>query len=136
MARIAGISHGFLLFDDTGSEWTRQGEKFTSQHMPNRFVYSRDQNAASAPYFTVTLGPEDHSRRRAPTALRWDTEGLPTGEATVSWLTPRDEGGAGTIGFFVRVNGRDAPRTAIPRAGNPGDRVFMRLRDLQLKDGR
>ena len=29
--------------------------------MPNRFAYSRDQNAASAPYFTVTLGPEDRS---------------------------------------------------------------------------
>ena len=43
-ARVAGISHGFLVFDDTGSEWTRDGETFTFRLFPNRFVYSRDQN--------------------------------------------------------------------------------------------
>ncbi len=26
-SRVAGISYGFLLFDDTGSEWTRDGEQ-------------------------------------------------------------------------------------------------------------
>ena len=58
-ARVAGVARGFLVFDDTGTEWTRDGETYTVRHMPNRFVYSRDQNAASAPYFTATLGPED-----------------------------------------------------------------------------
>ena len=47
-ARVAGVSQGFLVFDDTGTEWTRDGERYTVQHMPNRFVYSRDQNRASA----------------------------------------------------------------------------------------
>jgi hypothetical protein len=28
-ARTAGISYGFLLFDDTGAEWKRDGEKFS-----------------------------------------------------------------------------------------------------------
>ena len=56
-ARVAGLSHGFLVFDDTGSEWTRSGETFTFRLFPNRFVYSREQNRASAPYFDVEPGP-------------------------------------------------------------------------------
>ena len=67
-ARLAGISHGFLAFDDTGSEWTRNGETFTFRIFPNRFVYSREQNRASAPYFTIEPGPED--RRRAGSPVR------------------------------------------------------------------
>lgn len=54
--RLAGLSHGFLLYDDVGSEWTRDGEKWANVHMPNRFVFSRDSNRASAPYFTAELG--------------------------------------------------------------------------------
>ena len=44
-ARVAGVSYGFLLFDDTGSEWKRDGDKFTPIHMPNRFVHSREAGA-------------------------------------------------------------------------------------------
>ena len=66
-ARVAGISHGFLAFDDTGSEWTRTGETFKFRLFPNRFVYSREQNRASAPYFTIDLGPEDRRPPEAPT---------------------------------------------------------------------
>ena len=36
---------------------------------PNRFVYSRDQNRASAPFLTVTLGPEDREPPAAPDEL-------------------------------------------------------------------
>ncbi len=43
-ARVAGLSHGFLAFDDTGSEWSRSGDTYTLRIFPNRFVYSRDQN--------------------------------------------------------------------------------------------
>ena len=50
-ARVAGLSYGFLLFDDTGSEWTRSGDRFTQQIFPNRFVYSREQNRSSASLF-------------------------------------------------------------------------------------
>ena len=56
---VAGISQGFLVFDDTGTEWTRKGEQFTVLHMPNRFVYSRDRDAASGPVPDRELGPED-----------------------------------------------------------------------------
>ncbi len=64
-ARVAGVSYGFLLFDDTGSEWKRDGDKFTLIHMPNRFVHSREAGPAKAPYLTVrTSAPR--TRRRRP----------------------------------------------------------------------
>src|SRR3954464_9534902 len=105
MARAAGLSHGFLVFDDTGSEWTRDGERFTSHLFPNRFVYSRDQNRASAPYLTVTLGPVDRQPPEAPAGLRSEAGDLPPGEAIVSWATPRDAGPAGTLGFAATLDG-------------------------------
>lgn len=131
-ARVAGISHGFLLFDDTGSEWTRQGEKYTFDHMPNRFAFSRDQNAASAPYFTVALGAEDRAGPAAVAEIRSDRSGLPAGEAIVSWTTPSDLGPSGVAGFFVSVDGKAVPQSFLPR---PGGRVALRLRDLGLRPG-
>jgi len=136
-ARVAGLSHGFLVFDDTGSEWTRAGEKFTFRLYPNRFVYSRDQNRASAPYFTIELGPDDRRPPAAPSSLRVEPETalLPAGEALVSWVTPGDHGPAGTLGFFVTLGSRALPRELIPLAGAPGARVEMHLRDLKLAPG-
>jgi len=134
-ARVAGISYGFLLFDDTGTEWRRDGEKFTSFHFPNRFVYSREAGADKAPYLKVVLGPADNEPPKAPGDARADAGDLPAGEAWVSWLTPRDRGPAGTAGFFVRVNGQEVPRYLIPAAGPAGTRVRMRLRDLNLQPG-
>ncbi len=133
-ARLAEISHGFLVFDDTGSEWSRNGEEFKFQLYPNRFVYSRDQNSASAPYFTIELGPEDRQPPEAPAGLRLEpgTAILPAGEAIVSWVTPGDAGPAGTLGFFVTLDGAPLPRELIPLAGQPGSRVEMHLHDLKL----
>ena len=130
--RLAGIGHGFLFFDDTGSEWTRDGETFRFRLYPNRFVYSREQNRASAPYFTIELGPEDHRPPGAPAGLRLETgtELLPAGEALVSWVTPHDTGPAGTLGFFVSLDGSPLPRELIPLAGAPGSRVEMHLHNL------
>jgi Domain of unknown function (DUF4091) len=136
-ARLAEISHGFLAFDDTGSEWTHSGENFTFRLFPNRFVYSREQNRASAPYFTVELGPQDHRPPEAPSGLRIDpgTALLPAGQAIVSWVTPRDSGPAGTLGFFVSLDGTSLPRELIPPAGVPGARVEMHLRDVKISTG-
>jgi hypothetical protein len=136
-ARLAGLSHGFLIFDDTGSEWTRAGENFTFRLFPNRFVYSRDQNPGSAPYFTVELGPEDRRPPLAPSGLRVEpaTARLPAGEAIVSWVTPQDAGPAGTLGFLATLDGRAVPRELIPLAGAAGTRVEMHLRDLNLAAG-
>ena len=134
-ARVAGISYGFLLFDDTGSEWTRQDEQFHFRHFPNRFIHSHDSGAATAPYLTVFLGPEDKRPPAAPGELRSEASDLPAGEAWVSWTTPADQGGAGTIGFFVSVDGKEAPRYLIPVAKKAGESVRMHLRDLDLKAG-
>lgn len=134
-ARAAGLSYGFLVFDDTGSEFTHEGDQFKLRLFPNRFVYSRDQNRASAPYFTVELGPEDHLPPGAPAALKFqpaEASDLPPGEALVSWTTPRDDGPAGTLGFVATVNGKTVPRELIPMAGAPGSTVEMHLRDLGL----
>ncbi|HTU20934.1 MAG TPA: GDSL-type esterase/lipase family protein [Gemmataceae bacterium] len=134
-ARVAGVSYGFLLFDDTGSEWTRQGEQFNFRLFPNRFIHSRESGKATAPYLTVFLGPKDEQAPAAPGELRSEVKDLPAGEAWVSWTTPTDKGGAGTIGFFVSVDGKEVPRYLIPLAKKPGENVIMHLRDLQLKPG-
>jgi hypothetical protein len=136
-ARAAGLSHGFLMFDDTGSEWTRNGETFKLRLFPNRFVYSREQNRASAPYLTVEVGLEDRLPPQAPTDLRVEpgTADLPPGEAIISWLTPRDQGSAGTLGFLATLDGRALPRELIPLAGPPGARVEMHVHDLKLSPG-
>ncbi len=76
-ARVARLSYGFLVFDDTGSEWTRAGETFTRRIFPNRFVYSRDQNRSSAPYFTLELGPDDRLAPEAPSDLRAEPQTAP-----------------------------------------------------------
>jgi hypothetical protein len=137
-ARVAGLSYGFLLFDDTGSEWTRTGDTFTQRIFPNRFANSREQNRSSAPYFTVELGPEDRLPPAAPSGLQVEpeTSSLPPGAATVSWLTPPDKGADGTLGFLVTLNDRPVPRELIPLAGAAGGRVVMHLRDLKLENER
>lgn len=134
-ARVAGVSGGFLVFDDTGSEWTRAGEKFTTHHMPNRFVSSREDGPNRAPYLTVTLGPADRSPPAAPGDVRSEAAGLPAGEAFVSWTTPRDVGTAGTVGFFVTVGRHSCDRSDIPRARGAGERVVMHLRDTGITGG-
>lgn len=134
-ARVAGISHGFFLFDDTGSEWERAVEKYTHQHFPNRFIHSRESGAENAPYLTVILGAEDTAPPAAPTGLADEVGELPAGEAWLSWVTPKDEGPAGTIGFLVSVDGVELPRYLIPLAKKPGERVRLHLRDQKLAPG-
>jgi len=136
-ARSAGLSHGFLVFDDTGSEWTRAGEKFALRLFPNRFVYSREQDPSSAPYLKVELGPPDRLPPAAPVGLKIEPETamLPAGEALVSWVTPPDLGAAGTLGFFATADGRALPRELIPIASVPGGRVLSHLHDLGLSAG-
>jgi len=134
-ARVAGVGHGFLIFDDTGTTWKREGERFTPTHFPNRFLMSRDSNRASAPYLTLALGVADRKPPAAPTDVRADAADLPAGEAWISWTTPRDEGQAGTLGFFASVDGKDLSRYLIPLPRASGDRVRMRLRDLDRKGG-
>ena len=57
-ARIDGDSFGFLLVDDLGSEYTRDGNKFEYHLMVNRFLASRDKNRSQAPYFRLWLSDQ------------------------------------------------------------------------------
>ena len=89
------------------------------------------------PISRSSSGPDDRRPPAAPSGLRVEpaTALLPAGEALVSWVTPRDDGPAGTLGFFVTLDGRALPRELIPLAGVPGERVEMHLRDLKLAAG-
>ena len=134
-ARVAGISYGFLLFDDTGSEWTRDGEKFTLHHMPNRFVHSRESGPANAPYLTVYLGAEDKAPPAAPTepARRG---GRPAGRRGVAVVGHAGGRGAGRDGRLLRDRRRQRGAALSHSAGRQaGRRVRMHLRDLGLKPG-
>ncbi|MCE9592272.1 MAG: DUF4091 domain-containing protein [Planctomycetes bacterium] len=138
-ARVAGISHGFVLFDDVGSEWSRDGNHFTFTVFLNRFIASREAGRGQAPYLTVSLGEKDGDAPDAVTELHATSDRLPPGEATVTWLTPSDHGPAGVIGFEARYSDKPAlnwataavvPRYLIPMAGKSGVPVTMHLRDL------
>lgn len=66
-ARAEGRSEGFAVIDDVGSEYTRDGDRIDWRLMPNRFFFSRDQNAASAPFFTVEVADTPPPPLPAPT---------------------------------------------------------------------
>ncbi len=138
-ARIAGISHGFVVFDDVGSEYERRADRFLYHQFPNRYMASREAGADSAPFFTVYVNGSDRLPPEPVRGIASDNSGLPPGRARVTWRTPRDRGRAGVIGFFVRwgrgrrfdwETAHPAPRWLIPMAGRPGDEVVMELRDL------
>src|SRR5262249_25405197 len=80
-------------------------------------------------------GPEDRDAPAAPTELSGSAGDLPAGEAFVSWKTPADKGAAGTVGFLVKVDGKDVPRYLIPKAGRPGTPAVMHVRDLKVAPG-
>jgi hypothetical protein len=134
-ARGAGLSYGFVLMDDTGTELTRDGEKVTIRLFPNRYVFSKDSNRASAPYFTVELGAKDDQPPAAPRAMKGDPADLRGGESLITWEVPEDAGPAGTLGFVATIDGREVPRELMPMAGRPGQRVEMHVRDLKIAPG-
>jgi len=139
-ARVAGVSYGLFVFDDTGSEWTRQGEQFTFRHFPNRFFYSRHAGADSAPYLTVELGEPDRTPPATPQPRQLLPAeagylAIPPGEAILEWPTPADTG-SGTVGFTATVDGRPIPQSMIPAARKQGETVRMHLRNLRIAPGK
>lgn len=140
-ARTIGLSYGFVLFDDTGTELYRDGENVTFNNFPNRFFYSKDQNAASAPYLVLELEDVDISATAPPKPQRVSQKPddiLPSGEAVLRWtMPPLDENEY--LGFFVSINENEMPRYMIPCPDflcRKTDQEFtMHLRDLDLKPG-
>jgi len=131
-ARVAGISYGFFVFDDTGSEWTRDGEKFEYRLFPNRFFFSKDSRRDDAPYFIVELGPRDDQPPLPPVDFEVSERDLPAGQARIRWQTPEDRGGGEVVGFRVTLQGDPVPQYLVPNAGKAGSTVEMHLRDLDL----
>lgn len=143
-ARVAGISYGFVMIDDIGSEYERNGDAFKFTLMLNRFVSSRESGPKSAPYMMVKLGAEDRKPPGTPAGMEQLPGRLPAGETTLKWITPADEGPAGVIGFVVRYadggtldweKAKPVPQYLVPMAGKSGEAVTMHVRDLGLKVG-
>jgi hypothetical protein len=80
-ARVDGRSYGFAVLDDVGNEWTREGESFHWRPFPNRFFYSKDQNASVAPRFEIWLG-NGPAPDRAP-AQESVAQALPEAKAVI-----------------------------------------------------
>jgi hypothetical protein len=127
-ARVAGISRGFLLFDDTGSEWTREGEKFKLRLFPNRFIFSREGGKQNAPYLTIELGAEDREAPEAPKLTASPTE--------VNWHTPPDRGPAQVAGFVAEIDGKPVAEYLLPRPADASTPLSLLLSDLGLAAGR
>jgi hypothetical protein len=139
-ARIAEISHGFAVNDEVGSEWEDKDNTFVWRVYPNRFCYSRHNGKDLQPFLEVWTNGSDE---QAPNPVEYSkviTEGLPPGQAILKWITPKDNGDAGTIGFDVSYideagNSKDFPRYLIPMARVEGGACIMQIQDLPFKAG-
>jgi 3D (Asp-Asp-Asp) domain-containing protein len=134
-ARVANCSYGLFVFDDTGSEWSRDGERFELRLFPNRFIYSREAGERNVPYLTVELGQADSEPPEAPAGIELESRRMPSGEVRVSWLTPKDRGPGETIGYQIKLDSQPLPRYLIPIAPAAGERTVMHLRDVPISDG-
>jgi hypothetical protein len=140
--RVAGLSSGFALFDDVGSEYERHGETFAYHPFPNRFFSSRESGVDRGPQMRLVLGAADHEAPEIVGDLVLDAHDLAAGEIAAAWTTPRDRGPAGTLGFFARFQesepsaeprrfdwetARPVALDRVPPAGAPGERESLRL---------
>ena len=129
-ARVAGLSHGFLVFDDTGSEWTYDGTQYQHRLFPNRFLYSREAGKDKAPYFTIELGPEDRDPPHSIKLGNTETGGY-------NFWAPSDTGPgqAQVLGFRVKANGQELPTWNTPKSARPGDVVEGSLAEAGFEPG-
>lgn len=139
-ARAAGISYAFAVNDEVGSEWSDSNNKFTWRVYPNRFCYSRHNDKSKAPYLEIWT---DGTDTQGPDAVEYSkviTDGYEPGQAMLKWITPKDNGTAGTIGYDVswqdeNGNNQDFPRYLIPMAGVVGGECRMVIQDLPFSSG-
>ena len=94
-ARIEGRSFGFAVMDDVGSEYLREGSKFTYRPFLNRYVSSKDDKKSTRPHFTLWLedGPASATLppyTRAPAAKPASSSALSSrsglSSAEASWV--------------------------------------------------
>jgi len=132
----AGLSHGVALFDDIGSEYRREGERFTYFPYPNRFFASRESGRETAPHFEVVLGERDVDAPELVAELSVDAA-----RDELVWTVPADVGPAGTLGFLVRFSSdevfdwdtaREVPTRLVSLSGLVGSNARARLSELGL----
>ena len=137
-ARVAGISDGFCLSDEVGHIWSLKNGTFKYKWFPNRLFFSRESRD-SAPWLEVWVDGEDAIPPEPIGTVAADSDGLPAGEAILTWRTPPDRGGGKTLGFFVEYmkDGRKQPmpRYLVPMAAGPGEDVRMHVQDLPFGPG-
>ena len=137
-ARVAGISHGFCVYDEAGSIWSIKKGEFKYTYFPNRFCYSKE-SGKSAPWMEVWVKGRDSIAPEPVKSIDVDINDFPGGEALVRWKTTEDNGGGKTLGFHVTYTSelveKSIPRYLIPMAGKAGEEVRMHIRDLTFKPG-
>ncbi len=137
-SRVAGISHGFCVFDEVGNIWSLKNGEFKYSYFPNRFCYSKEK-IKYAPWIEIWTDGDDSEPPEPVSSLTVETNNFPAGEAVVSWNTPKDAGGSRTIGFYVDYfyGGlkKKVPRYLIPMAGEYCKPVKMHIQDLPLAPG-
>jgi hypothetical protein len=137
-ARVAGLSHGFGVYDDVGSVWSYTGGEFKFQFMLNRYFHGRE-SGRFAPFLEVWTAGRDDRPPGPVERVTVRTAGLPAGEAVIEWTTPPDGGGGRTLGFHVSCEGPGRkgplPRYRIPMAGRAGETVRMHLHGVGAGPG-
>ena len=143
-ARVAGLSGGFALTDDVGSEYARVDGEFEYRIFPNRTFASREAGPEMAPFVTVSVAGHDGEPPGAVRPRQIEDPSLGPGQAAVLLEPPADRGGAGTLGFDVRWSfepeaaweaAQVVPRYLIPLVGPSDDPVHIVLRDLDASPG-
>lgn len=113
--RANGLSYGFVIFDDTGTELERNDEDVNIRLFPNRFVFSKDQNLACAPFLEVEYSEFSEKKiPKAPNKLSFCTDSLSYGEVILSWEHTSllsDE----VLGFFLSIDGNSVPQALVPQ---------------------
>ena len=92
-ARVEGRCFGFAVMDDVGSEYSRDGNAFTSRPFLNRYVSSRDDKRSTRPYFLLWLeegGSESPAPTGAKTAATMPARLPPLREAAFAGTLPMD----------------------------------------------
>ncbi len=139
-ARVAGVSAGFAVNDEVGSEWSDKDNVFHHKVYPNRFCYSRHNGTDSAPYLEVWTNGVDEEAPNPVVYSQVITDGYAPGEAMLKWIVPADNGDAGTIAFdvsYTNAAGKTQafPRYLIPMARRAGAECRMHIRDLDFAAG-
>lgn len=133
-ARVAGLVQGLLVFDDTGSEWTRDGERVTMRDFPNRYFFSREAGKDKAPYLVVYIDGDDTERPLMPRGLTAQRASGRVRDVLVHWESPPTDRAAPLAGFRASLDGRDVPAHLVPFAPQASvpRRLTMLLKDADL----